>query len=393
MPTHAAPEVWTTLRRAPRDLILAGGLLAAAELELVAVGPVPQHRVAVAAATALTLPFAWRRRRPLLVLAAMMSTFLIQTRLGVPHNAQVMVPLVWALACFGVAAYAPLTRAVAGLVVVAVPIGTLSGLGIVPGLSNLLYVAAIFTLVPWGAGRLYRRSREESVEYARQAARAEADGERRAHEVLEMERRRIARELHDIIAHSLSLMVLQAGAAGEVLTRSPDQARAALETVQDTGRQALVEMKRLLLVLRSPDATPSLGPQPGLADLGPLVDHIRAAGLDVTLSRDGDPAGDLVEIPAAIELSVYRVAQESLTNVVKHANAAQAQVWLRLRPRFVEVEVVDDGGAPSQVRGDGHGLIGMRERVALYRGEFDAGPGAGGFTVRARFPLGPEQPR
>jgi MYXO-CTERM domain-containing protein len=389
MLTRTAPGLSATLRRAPGNLFLAGGLLAVAELELVVVGPVPHQGVAAVGAIGLTLPFVWRRRRPLLVLVVMMATFLTQTRLGVPHNAQVIVPLVWALACFGVAAYAPLSRAAAGLVVVAVPIGTLAGLGVVPGLSNLLYVAAIFTLAPWGAGRFYRLSREESVEYARRAAHAEADSERRAHEVLELERQRIARELHDIIAHSLSLMVLQAGAAGEVLTRSPDQARAALATVQDTGRQALVEMKRLLLVLRSPDATPSLGPQPGLADLGALVQHTRAAGLAVTLRRDGDET----PIPAGIELSVYRVAQESLTNVVKHASAEQAEVRLRLRRRFVEVEIVDDGRTPAGSRGNGHGLIGMRERVALYRGEFEAGPGPNGFTVRARFPLSQEQPR
>jgi MYXO-CTERM domain-containing protein len=386
MPTRAAPGLPATLRRAPGDPTLAGALLAAAEIELIAIGPVPHQSVAMVAAAGLTLPFAWRRRRPLLVLAAMMGTFLIQTRLGVPHNAQVMVPLVWALASFGVAAYAPLTRALAGLVGVGVVIGGFAGLGIVPGLSNLLYVAAIFTLIPWGAGRLYRLRREETIQYARRAARAEADSERRAREILEMERRRIARELHDIIAHSLSLMVLQAGAAGEVMTRSPDQARLALGTVQDTGRQALAEMKRLLLVLRSPDATPSLGPQPGIADLDPLVDHIRAAGLNVTLSRDGDGAA----IPPGIELSIYRVAQESLTNVVKHAEATRVEVCLRLRPCYVEVEIVDDGRARAEIRGNGQGLIGMRERVALYRGEFDAGRGPDGFTVRARFPLNQE---
>jgi signal transduction histidine kinase len=198
------------LRSLPEDSVLAGALLVAAQLELLLVGPVPHEGVAVVAAFGLTVPFAWRRRRPLLVLAVVIGTFLAQAALGVPDNAQVIVPLVWALACFGAAAYSSsLPKALAAFAVVAVALAVLAALGIlVPSLSDLLYAVAILTLVPWMIGRLYRARRAEAIGYARRAARAEAESERRAQEVLELERRRIARELHDIIAHSLSLMVL-----------------------------------------------------------------------------------------------------------------------------------------------------------------------------------------
>jgi signal transduction histidine kinase len=372
------------LRSLPEDSVLAGALLVAAQLELLVVGPVPHEAVAVVAAFGLTVPFAWRRRQPLLVLVVVIGTFLTQAALGVPDNAQVIVPLVWALACFGAAAYSSsLPTALAAFAVVAVALAVLAALGIlIPSLSDLLYAVAILTLVPWMIGRLYRARRAEAIRYAGRAARAEAESERRAQEVLELERRRIARELHDIIAHSLSLMVLQAGAASEVLTRSPDKARSALDTVQDTGRQALVEMKRLLAVLRAPDTASELGPQPGLADLTALVDHVRTAGVDVALDLPSQ-----LHAPAGIELSAYRVVQEALTNVIKHAGAEHAAVTVRGHPRDLEVEVVDDGKGSAAARGDGHGLIGMRERVGLYGGELTAGAAADGFAVRARFPL------
>lgn len=383
MPAHAARRLLAVVRGLPEDAVLAGGLLVAAQLELLLVGPVPHEGVAVVAAFGLTVPFAWRRRHPLPVMAVVIGTFLTQTALGVPDNAQVIVPLVWALASFGAAAYSSLPTALAAFPVVAVPLAVLGAFGtVIPTLSDLLYAVAIFTGVPWVAGRLYRARSAEAIGYARRAARAEAESERRAQEVLEQERRRIARELHDIVAHSLSLMVLQAGAASEVLTRSPDKARSALETVQDTGRQALVEMKRLLAVLRAPDSGTELGPQPGLADLGALVEHVRSAGVDVALDIPGE-----LHAPAGVELSAYRVVQEALTNVIKHAGAAHAVVTVRSYPRDLEVEIVDDGKGSAADRGNGHGLIGMRERVGLYGGELTTGATAAGFAVRARFPV------
>jgi signal transduction histidine kinase len=167
-----------------------------------------------------------------------------------------------------------------------------------------------------------------------------------------------------------------------VLTRSPDKARSALDTVQDTGRQALVEMKRLLAVLRAPDTATELGPQPGLADLTALVDQVRTAGVDVALDLPSQ-----LHAPAGIELSAYRVVQEALTNVIKHAGAEHAAVTVRGHSRDLEVEVVDDGKGSAAARGNGHGLIGMRERVGLYGGELTTGATADGFAVRARFPL------
>jgi signal transduction histidine kinase len=380
--------IWATAGRVPRDTVLAACLLVAAQVELLAAGPVPHRAIAILAAFGLTVPFAWWHRWPLLVLGVVMASFLTQTAIGVPDNAQVLVPLVWALASFGVAAYSTLRVALAGLLVVAVPIGGLVAIGgVIPTLSDLLYAATIFTMAPWITGRIYRARRAEAVEYARRAAFAEADAERRAREVLETERRRIARELHDIIAHSLSVMVLQAGAASEVLERSPGRAREALATVQDSGRQALVEMKRLLSVLRTTEGAAQLEPQPGLDSIPALVDQVSHPGLDVQLRMDLGP----LRAPAAIELSAYRVVQEALTNVIKHADAQHVQVDVRGGAGFVEVEVVDDGRSVATT-GSGNGLVGMRERVALYHGDLQVGPGPNGFRVRARFPLdGSEQ--
>lgn len=223
---------WTFLRRLPRDTVLAACLLITAQLELLLAGPFPERWIAVIAAFGLTVPFVWWHRRPLVVLGVVMASFLTQTALGVADNTQVVVPLVWSLASFGVGAYSTSRVALAGLLLVALPIGGLVAIGgIIPTMSDLLYAATIFTTVPWVTGRVYRARRAEAVEYARRAALAEAEAEARAREVLETERRRIARELHDIIAHSISLMVLQAGAAGEVLERSPGRAREALNTV------------------------------------------------------------------------------------------------------------------------------------------------------------------
>jgi signal transduction histidine kinase len=382
--------VRAAVHRLPPDAVLAGCLLAAAQVELMIVGPTPHRTAATVSAFALTLPFVWWHRWPLLPLASVMATLVVQTAIGVPPNAQVVLPLAWALGSFGAAAYGDRRVAVLGLLVVGVPIGVLVVADVIPSLSDLLWVATIFTMAPWITGRVYRARRAEAVAYARRAALAEAEGERRAREVLETERRRIARELHDIIAHSLSLMVLHAGAASEVLERSPGRAREALDTVQDAGRQALVEMKRLLAVLRTTEGAGDLQPQPGLQAIPPLVDQMRHTGLDIRLTMDLDSA----RAPAAIELSAYRVVQEALTNVIKHADARHVQVDVRADRTSVEVEVVDDGAPAAGAGNDtGHGLVGMRERVALYQGKLEVGPAKHGFRVRASFPYsGREQP-
>ena len=205
-----------------------------------------------------------------------------------------------------------------------------------------------------------------------------------AREAVVEERARIARELHDAIAHNVSMMVVQAGAERRVLPAEQQSTREVLETVEEIGRGALTEMRRLVGMLRTDEDDP-LTPQPGLRDLPRLVEQVREAGLPVMLVVDGDAR----ELPVGLELSAYRIVQEALTNALKHAGDAHATVVVRYGADSLELEVVDDGpGAAAPVASGGHGLVGMRERVALYGGRFEAGRrDAGGFTVRVLLPI------
>jgi signal transduction histidine kinase len=202
------------------------------------------------------------------------------------------------------------------------------------------------------------------------------------------ERSRIARELHDVIAHAVSVMVVQAGAARRVAVARPEQARDAMTSIESTGRQALGEMRRLVGVLRDNDEPTTLDPQPRLLDVPALVEQAREAGLQVRLEVEGEPR----PLPAGVDLSAYRIVQEALTNVRKHAGPASVEVAVRYGPHALHIEVCDDGrGAPVEAVSNGHrgqGLIGMRERVALYGGRLDVGPRPqGGFRVLADLPL------
>jgi signal transduction histidine kinase len=205
--------------------------------------------------------------------------------------------------------------------------------------------------------------------------------EERARAAVVAERARIARELHDVVTHNVSVMVVQAAAGNDVFDTHPDRARDALQAVEETGRRALGELRRLLEV----EAGDGTLPQPGLARVGELVDQVRRAGLPVELTVEGTPH----ELPEALDLSAYRIVQEALTNTLKHAHATRASVRVRYAPLEVEVEVADDGVGASVSDGGRRGLVGMRERVALFGGDLRAGsePG-GGFAVRARMPVG-----
>jgi signal transduction histidine kinase len=232
-----------------------------------------------------------------------------------------------------------------------------------------------FTLVPqlalflvawlWGENS---RSRELEREERLRSAAAE-------------ERARIARELHDVVTHNVSVMVVQAAAGNDVFDERPDRAREALRAVEQTGRQALAELRRLLDV--EADGGGTL-PQPGLARVGELVEPVRAAGIWVDLAVEGEPK----PLPEAVDLSAYRIVQEALTNTLKHARASHVSVRVRYERDSVEVRVADDGVGAPVVRGEGRGLVGMRERVALFGGELKAGTQPeGGFAVEARMPV------
>ncbi|TML36865.1 MAG: sensor histidine kinase [Actinobacteria bacterium] len=214
----------------------------------------------------------------------------------------------------------------------------------------------------------------------------EREQELRAHEAVAEERARIARELHDLVAHNVSVMVVQAGAERHALGDEQASTRDALTSIEQAGRQALAEARRLLGMLRRKGASEDLEPQPSIDQIDLLVEQVARAGLQVKLEVEGEPG----PLPAGVDLCAYRVVQEGLTNALKHAGPAQTEVVLRYAPRSFEVEIRDDGRGSSDLSGEGagHGLIGMRERVTLYGGELKAGPReGGGFEIHAHLPL------
>ncbi len=231
-----------------------------------------------------------------------------------------------------------------------------------------------------GARRAYLRELEERAVRLQQERQ---ENERRA---AAAEQARIARELHDIITHNVSVMTVQAAAAGDVFETQPNRAREALASIESTGREALTELRRLLGTVRPDDGASSFDPQPRLARLDALLEQIRGAGLGVELTVEGEPR----HLPAGVDLSAYRIVQEALTNTLKHAQASHVTVLVRYGTRAVELDVVDDGAGPAtDGRERGYGIIGMRERAALFGGKLEAGPvPGGGFSVRAHIPLG-----
>ena len=244
-----------------------------------------------------------------------------------------------------------------------------------------MHKAVPFTVVESGVMLLVRRVVGDRE---RRAQIAERERDVAAREAVVEERSRIARELHDVIAHHVSMIVVQAGAERSVLSDANASTRDVLQTVEQSGRSALTEMRRLLGMLRG-DANELLAPQPALGDVPRLVDQLRGAGLHVELSVDGDPR----ELPIGIELSAYRIVQEALTNALKHAGDARVTVHVGYGRDSLEIEISDDGtGARSPVSSGGHGLVGMRERVALYGGRLDADRRQnGGFAVRVVLPI------
>jgi signal transduction histidine kinase len=329
-------------------------------------------------------PLVLRRRAPLLMWLAIWAAVELLFLFAVNSLRGLAFMFVLFAAAYSLGAHASLRRAVAGLVLTAPVVAVIShkgelGLAFAQGhggksgvlLSSLQLVAFLL------AGVLVRARRQAVSMAARSAAL-----QRQAEQAAAAERTRIARELHDIVAHHLSVIVLQA--AGTRASGKP--AGATLEKIENSARQALGETRRLLGVLRDPDEETGLAPQPGIGDLDALAASVQAAGLPVNLVISGDRAA----LPAAVNVSVYRIVQEALTNVLKHAGPARADVRIGCAEEAVTIEVTDDGtGEPGQQAPvDGHGLAGMRERAAVFGGELAAGPRVGGgYAVRARLPL------
>ncbi len=265
-----------------------------------------------------------------------------------------------------------------------------SAAAIAGSVQTFLSVGVVLALGDWA-----RTRRQYAMAIEENARLQESEREERSHRAVEDERERIARELHDIVTHHVSVIVIQAGAGLTALERRPEQARTALEAIDRTSREALTDMRRMLGMLGDVPGTPAANdetraPMPRLERLGELIEAVRAAGLPVELSLGGVRR----PLDAGVELSAYRIVQEALTNALKHAHGARARVSLAYEPRAIEIEVTDQGGTGrrdlGEAAGGGRGLLGMRERVALYGGDFEAGPTPTGFRVHARLPIDPE---
>jgi signal transduction histidine kinase len=338
----------------------------------------------------IALPLLWRRRRPLVVCALVAAGIVAQAVASgnTPEGLQLIA--LWVVVPYSAAAYNDRPRALIGLAILlgAFAVYAAENADITGGQAQNVWAGGFFLVLAGGAwltGMVVRGRREAAALTAR-ASMLEREAEIASTE----ERSRIARELHDIVAHNLSVVVVQAAGAralGDQHRSTPDT----LEKIERSGREALVEMRRLLGVLRDDGSTvPALGPHPGIAQLPGLVERLRQAGLAVDLEIDGDAT----DLPPALDLSAYRVIQEALTNTLKHAGPeAHARVRVQREPRTLSIEIVDDGaGRPANgasPSGTGHGLVGMRERVALFDGELQIGARAPtGFGVSARLPLG-----
>ncbi len=249
--------------------------------------------------------------------------------------------------------------------------------------GDFLWPLVVFSIA-WAVGFALSHKFQEVDEAKERAARAEREREERAQLAVAEERTRIARELHDIVGHSVSVMTVQASAVRRLLLPEQEREREALEIVEQTGREALAEMRRLVGVLRRPEEAPALAPQPSLEHLDKLVEQVREGGLPVELRVEGT----VIPLSPGVDLTGYRLVQEGLTNAVKHAGAAGAEVLVRYSDGEVEIVVSDDGDGSGDGEKGGHGLVGMRERVAVYGGELEAGPRPeGGYALRARLPL------
>ncbi|WP_053202204.1 sensor histidine kinase [Jiangella muralis] len=350
----------------------------------------------VALVLVITLPLIVRRQHPVIVglWTAVATLPFLAVDYAMPTAAVVLL-----IAVYSAASYAGLGASVLVLVVQsAVSVGyTLvnvdrhadqQAMGAGAGLT----ISALVILGVWGIGRAMRSRRLYTAELEDRARRLERANDVEVRAAITEERSRIARELHDVVAHHVSVMTVQAAGARRALHRDVERTAVALEAIEEIGRSALAEMRRVVGVLRTPDgddrgAHPAtLAPQPGLGDLDFLVEQVRDAGLPVDVTVDGEPRA----VPVGVDLAAFRVIQEALTNTIKHAGPSAATVHVRYLPSEVHVEVSDDGhGVATALEGrrPGHGLLGMRERVALYGGTLAAGPRrGGGYEVRAKIP-------
>ena len=355
-------------------LVFCVGAVAQAELWLDATWAVDRRDLSVVA-LAMTAVLLLRTRLPLVALV--LEVALLQLLVNVDtieNNDPMAVVIIVMIASYSAGAHARgKSLAAAVVVLAAATVAAMIGDGESLNVSGFLFFGFFFG-APFLAGFVIRVRRERERLLVQER-------DERAQAAVAEERGRIARELHDVVAHAISVIVLQARGA-----RHADEAERndALDAIESTGAKALAEMRRLLHMLRADDEAVALAPQPSLAQLEPLAAQVRDAGLPVELRIEGSPR----ELPPGVDVSAYRIVQEALTNALKHAGPARARVSIRYADDALELEIADTGSGATNGAGVGHGLVGMRERVAVFGGELDSGPrDGGGFAVRARLPL------
>jgi signal transduction histidine kinase len=339
--------------------------------------------------TAMAVALLWRRTHPLATLVTFIGSALVGEAFFVGPPGFLTQVLILLTATYSVGAHAGGRR---GLVGLGLGLIGVSAVAIAYDDGDVFFPVVFFVITPWLVGRVLRNTLLASRELAERAELAEHAREEEQRHAIMTERNRVARELHDVLAHNLSVVVVQAGAARRIVARDPERAAEVAALIELTGREALAELRHLFGPVRREDGGP-LAESPGLGDLERLVARVNQAGLPVDLQVDGDP----VPLPAGVDLTAYRLVQESLTNALKHAGADSATVTLSYEPNEVAITVEDDGEGLSPERlsnlGGGHGLAGMEQRVALYGGLLQAGRRrGGGFAVRARLPTRPLVP-
>ena len=341
-------------------------------------GDVPAATYLLLAASSIAL--LWRKRRPLIVLLATLIAGLVWDVIGLDYGPSLAI----LISLYGVGRY--IADNLTSLLAVAAALILVVGDDLIEGEpASVIGLSLALVFLGWYLGRRIKGRREylalveERAEYLQRAQTAEAQ------RAVDEERTRIARELHDLVAHRVSMITVQAGAAQTVAASDPERAVRAMEAVEQAGREALDELRQVLGVLRPDGQSENLVPMHGLADIADLVADMQSAGMDVSLSNDGAPD----RLPAGVDLASYRIVQEALTNVLKHAGPEpEAEVRLSANDQMLTIEVTDRGSGGSTLPGSGHGVMGMRERAALLGGTFEAGPRpGGGFRIMARLPF------
>jgi signal transduction histidine kinase len=360
------------------DLLLAAAFAIAAVVEILIRDPA-HLPVLLAIGLLVSLSLVWRVRFPVGVLAVSFILLIIGELLTASGDYPVTLGVASLVPTYSAAAHAQGRRlSLAAVITVAGMLGEVAAdtRWDATNVFAALFFGTIFYRSAWAAGRWMQRRRERQRELL-------AEREEQERTALREERARIARELHDVLAHAISVIVLQARGARHALASKPDDARRAIDAIEHTASQALAEIRRLLAVVRDEDAA-ALSPQPSLAQIEGLVAQVRAAGLPVEL----DVQGSVRELPPGVDLCAYRVVQEALTNVLKHAGPATARVLLLYGADALEVQVADTGAPTTNGEAVGLGLAGMHERVAVFGGRLESGRHPdGGYVVSARLPL------